>query len=153
MKKIFYILTFSFLILTNYSCFNSVSSKKELEEFVNNNSFENKNPLDYRDIYTFDNNKFTEINKNKRTDKIQTIYRGTYEVKSSKYYDNGEKFYYIKLSYDDRYSKRFLVFYDDNLIIPYNDGIEDMYEDEVGLNLPEWHVSLAQDFLKYKKTN
>ena len=133
--------------LITCSCSNSISSADELSKAINGKTFLNSKLDDEYDSYLFKNNQFTEICTNKRTGEERKYY-GSFKVKKSIYLDNAEDFYYLKLDGTSR--NTYLVYSDGELIIPYHDG-NIAQEDATGLYLPEWHISQAQEFLKFKQ--
>jgi hypothetical protein len=123
-----------------------VSSKSELSNYIKEHNFYLESPLSENETYSFDESSFKLTLNDKRSGNSRTFI-GSYETKSSKYSDKGTEFYYVKLIFNDKsYSDvSFFVFRDGNLIQPSNNGILDTFEDEYGLNIPEWHVSLGPD--------
>jgi hypothetical protein len=128
----------------------TVNSEIELKNFILSNNFFQKSPLNESHTYSFIENKFVLTLKDKRSNNQRT-FNGNYEIKSSKFSDNGKSFFYVKLIFIDKnYSDiSYLVYYEGKLVEPSNQGKFDKTEDEYGLNIPQSHVSLAPDYLIY----
>jgi hypothetical protein len=128
----------------------SVNSEIELKNFILSNTFFQKSPLNESQTYSFIENKFVLTLKDKRSNN-QRIFNGNYEIKSSKYSDNGISFLYVKLIFIDKnYSDiSYLVYHEGKLVEPSNQGKLDKTEDKYGLNIPQFHVSLAPDYSIY----
>ncbi len=128
----------------------SVSSTSELSSYINEHDFYKESSLNESQTYSFNGNSFKLTLKDKRSGNERT-FDGSCETKSSKYSDKGTEFYYVKLVFNDKnYSdESFFVFRDGNLVTPSNNGDMDKTEDEYGLNIPEWHVSLSPDYFIY----
>jgi hypothetical protein len=129
----------------------TVSSTDNLKTLILANDFFGKSNLSEDHTLSFQNNSFSLALNDKRSGAIRK-FTGNYEVKSSKYSDNGKEFFYVKLVFEDKSwaDEAFYVFYDGNLVEPSASGVLDKNEDEYGLNIPEWHVSLAPDYNIYE---
>jgi hypothetical protein len=124
-----------------------ISSNEEFQSYLQEKDFYQESNLSESKTLSFDANQFVLTFKNKRSGASRKL-DGSYEVKSSKYSDKGNQFYYVKLVFNDiSYAdEAFFVFRDGNIVEPSNNGVLDKNEDEYGLNIPEWHVSLSPDY-------
>jgi hypothetical protein len=131
-----------------------VSSTTDLSSFISKHDFYQETSLNESETYSFNGSSFKLSLKDKRSGNVRTL-DGSYETKSSKYYDKGTEFFYVKLIFNDKsYSdKSFLVFHDGILVAPSSSGVKDKSEDEFGLYIPEWHVTLTPNYFKYAPIN
>jgi hypothetical protein len=122
----------------------SINSTSDFSAFLKENNFYCEEPFrDNSETYSFDDNSFKVVYKNKRSGEIKT-YDGTYEVKSGKFSDNGEGFLYVKLIFNNKGfaiiefgndGDKFLV-YDNNMLCqPTSGGACTNCEDEYGLKI------------------
>jgi hypothetical protein len=128
----------------------SITNTSDLSSFLTKHNFYLESSLNESQTYSFDGSSFKLSLKDKRSGSERS-FDGSYETKSSKYSDKGTEFFYVKLVFNDKsYSdESFFVFHDGNLVEPSNNGVLDKNEDEYGLNIPEWHVTLSPDYNKY----
>lgn len=125
----------------------SIASIAELSTYIKENNFYQESNLSESGTYSFNGSSFLLTKKDKRTGALRK-FDGSFETKSSKYSDKGTEFYYLKLMFNDNsYANEvFLVCDDGKLVEPSNNGVLDKNEDDYGLNIPKWHVSLAPDY-------
>ena len=124
-----------------------ISSNQAFQSFLQEKDFYQESNLNESKTLSFNANDFLLTLKDKRSGASRK-FDGSYEVKSSKYSDKGNQFYYVKLIFNNKNyaDESFFVFRDGNIVEPSNNGVLDKNEDEYGLNIPEWHVSLAPDY-------
>ena len=128
----------------------SITNTSELSSYITEHDFYEKSNINEDGTYSFDGSSFNLSKKDKRSGNVRT-FDGSYETKSSKYSDKGTEFFYVKLNFNDKnYSdESFLVFHEGNLVTPSNNGVMDKTEDEYGLNIPRWHVTLSPNYFSY----
>lgn len=153
MKTIQNLTIITLLIFSSCSSNNSENATKKIDDLptlLTTNNFYQESALNESHTYSFNGKTFVLTLKDKRSGDSRT-FDGSYEVKSSKYSDKGNEFFYVKLLFNDNNyaDKLFFVYYDGNLVKPENNGIADVNEDQYGLNIPEWHVSMAPKYNIY----
>lgn len=77
-----------------------ISSNEEFQSYLQEKDFYQESNLSESKTLSFDANQFVLTFKNKRSG-ASTKLDGSYEVKSSKYSDKGNQFYYVKLVFND----------------------------------------------------
>jgi hypothetical protein len=151
LTSLFVLSAFIFIAVASGDGSVEISSEQDFQTYIEENEFYQESSLNESKTLSFDANEFTLTFKDKRSGATRKK-DGTYEVKSSKYSDKGNQFYYVKLVFNDKSyaDESFYVFRDGNIVEPSNNGILDKSEDEYGLNIQEWHVSLAPDYNIYE---
>jgi hypothetical protein len=163
MKKIITILSLSFLLFgcnssthTNTSSrpTTTVNSESELSNFINGKTFNTDMEFcNWKGGHFFITYHFSGQNvkvnlQDRRTDE-QFNYTSTYSVKSSKYADNGNKFYYISvhvLGDGGIDNTEYWVYNNGGLVSPNGS----CYEDKFGLKLSEYQIGSSKDILTSK---
>jgi hypothetical protein len=163
---VFFLLVFVDVILLNFR-FNefekeqkitlttTVNSESELSNFINGKTF--NTGMEYCNwkggsffiTYHFFNQNVNVNLQDRRTDE-QFNYTSTYSVKSSKYADNGKKFYYISvhvLGDGAIDNTEYWVYDNGGLVLPRGNCVEDNY----GLELREWQIKSSKEILTSKK--
>jgi hypothetical protein len=164
MKSILPILLFIVII---FGCSDDdqqvINSTSQLSDQISNTSYYQESVLDESETFSFSNGNFTKTYKNKRSGQTRS-FSGTYKVLEGKYTDDGERFFYVRLVGDSRYSNEFgnfnlyhLVLCESgNLCPPMENGFSVDTEDEYGLKIKHYMVSLWCDDSKrysYSPTN
>ena len=132
----------------------TITNVSDLSTLLTTHIFFQESSLNESFTYSFNGSSFILTLKDKRSGASRT-FDGSYEVKSAKYSDNGNDFFYVKLIFNDNNyaDKLFFVYHDGNLVEPESNGIADVNEDQYGLNIPEWHVTLAPNYNSYTQTS
>lgn len=133
---------------------NTVTNISDLSTLLTTHNFYKESSLNESNTYAFNGSSFILTLKDKRSGASRT-FDGSYEVKSAKYSDKGNEFFYVKLIFNDNNyaDKLFFVYHDGILVKPENNGTADVNEDHYGLNIPEWHVTLAPNYNRYDQTS
>jgi hypothetical protein len=163
MKKIITILSLSFLLFgcnsstdtnTSSRLTTTVNSESELSSFINGKTF--NTGMEYCNwkggsffiTYHFSNQNVHVNLQDRRTDE-QFNYSSTYNVKSSKYADNGSIFYYISvhvLGDGGIDNTEYWVYDNGGLVKPSGS----CYEDNYGLELREYQIRSSKKILTIK---
>ena len=137
----------SFSSCSNNNSSNEVTSTASFSSYLTTYNFFCEGSLNESDTYSFNGGSFVLTKKDKRTGATRT-FNGDYQVKSSKFSDKGTDFYYVTLDFDNKNyaDKLFFVYWQGFIIKP---SVADIYEDQYGIDIKEWHVSLALSYNKF----
>ncbi len=139
------------------SCGNSsesvfvASSSEAFSRFITTHDFYQQGINEDSYTYSFDGNVFNLSLENKRSGSVSN-FDGTYEIKSSKYVDTGEDFFYVKFIFNDKsYSVQdhFLVLEGGKLIEPIHEYGTKWPEDEYGLNIRKTKITSQLSYFEY----
>lgn len=148
------LITLSILLI--FGCSNDdsfeIKTTSDFDNYLNQTNYYQESTLDESETFIFSNGTFTKKYKNKRSGQERS-FSGTYEVLFGNYSDNGKKFMYVRMVGNPQYSNEFGYFDLKHLVLceggnlcpPYLDGFTQNYEDENGLKIKEYMVSLWCD--------
>jgi len=126
-----------------------IKTTNDLDEYLNQTNYYQESTLDESETFIFSNGGFTKKYKNKRSGQERS-FSGTYTIHMGKYSDNGKKFMYVRMVGNPSYKSEFGYFDLKHLVLceggdlcpPYENGFSINYEDEYGLKIKEYNVSL-----------
>jgi hypothetical protein len=136
-----------------------INTISDFETYLNQNNYYQESILDESQTFVFSNGSFTKKYKNKRTGQ-ERFFSGSYKVLNGNYSDNGKQFMYVRMVCNPQFSNEFGYFNLKHLVLceggnlcpPKLDGSSEFYEDEYGLKIKEYMVSLwcdEEDFSYY----